>query len=139
MTWKSTVRRLSFLSAVIGLMFCNVAQGGGIEVFENLTVIESNSISDFQGLIGVNMAAGDNHAQVNMHLIGVGNSLQPGVIYQSTQAGDNIPGEAIDLIEEHAFQSSSGLVSVNQAAGTGSAEANLVRIGYGKAAADMSM
>jgi len=131
MTWGSTVKRLAFSFAVIGLMFCNVAHGSGLETFDNLTVIEDNAISGFQGLIGVNMAAGDNHAQVNMHLIGVGNTLQPGVIYQSTQTWDNIPGEASDLIGEYAFQSSSGIVSVNQAAGSGSAEANLVRIGYG--------
>jgi hypothetical protein len=77
------------------------------------------------------MAAGDNHAQVNMHLIGVGNVLQPGVIDQCTRIGDSIPGEAMDLIGEYAFQSSSGIVSINQAAGSGTAEANLVRIGYG--------
>ena len=131
MTWGSTVKRLSFLFAIPGLIFCNVAHGSGLETFDNLAVIESSAVSDFQGAIGVNMAAGDNHAQVNMHLIGLENSLQGGLIYQSTRAWNNVPGEASDLIGEYAFQSSSGIVSVNQAAGSGSAEANLVRIGYG--------
>lgn len=131
MTWESTVKRLSFLFVVLGFMFCNVAHGGGLEAYDNQTVIEGAAVSDFQGLIGVNMAAGDNHAQVNMHIIGAGNALQPGVIYQSTQTWDNIPSNAGDVIGDYAFQSSAGIVSVNQAAGSASAEANLVRIGCG--------
>jgi len=112
-------------------MFCNVANGSGLETFDNQTVIESNAVSDFQGLIGINMASGDNHAQVNLHLIGVGNVPQSGMIDQATQAGGMIPGNSLDLIGEYAFQSASGIVSINQAAGSGTAEANLVRIGYG--------
>ncbi|NLN59901.1 MAG: hypothetical protein GX147_04205 [Deltaproteobacteria bacterium] len=131
MTWGTTVKRLSFLFLVTGLMFCNVAHGSGLEVLTNLTSIETNAVTDFQGLIGINMAAGDNHAQVNMHLIDVGNTLQPGVISQSTGNWEDVPGETMDCICAYAFQSSSGIVSINQAAGAGSAEANLVRIGYG--------
>lgn len=133
MNWGSTVKRQSFLFVIMimGLMFCNVASGSELEILDNQAVIENNAFSDFQGLIGVNMAAGDNHAQVNLHLIGVGNTLQSGVIDQYTRAGESITGETMDLIGDYAFQSSAGIVSMNQAAGSGSAEANLVRIGYG--------
>ncbi len=131
MTWGPTVKRQSFLFLAMGLIFCNVANGSGLETFANQAVIENNAVSDFQGLIGINMAAGDNHAQANLHLIGVGNTLQSGVIDQFTQPGICISGEAMDLIGDYAFQSSVGIVSINQAAGSGSAEANLVRIGYG--------
>jgi hypothetical protein len=131
MTWWSTIKRQSFLFVVMGLMFCNVANGSELDTFDNQTVIESNAVSDFQGLIGINMAAGDNHAQVNIHLIGVGNTSQQGLIDQVSLNGGNVPGKTMDLIGDHAFQSATGIVSINQAAGSGSAEANLVRIGYG--------
>ncbi len=131
MTWGTTVKRLSFLFFVTGLIFCNVARGSGLEALSNQTLIEANAVSHFQGLIGINMAAGDNHAQVNIHLIGVGDLLQPGLIFQSTRTWDDLSGETMDYIGEYAFQSATGIVSVNQAAGAGSAEANLVRIGYG--------
>lgn len=134
MNWGPTVKRQSLLFTVIGmigLMFCNVANGSGLETFDNQTVIEGNAVSDFQGLIGINMASGDNHDQVNLHLIGVGNTPQVGVIDQVTQGGGMVPGKSLDLIGEYAFQSALGIVSINQAAGSGTAEANLVRIGYG--------
>jgi len=115
----------------MGLMFCNVANGSELETIANRTMIENHAVADFHGMIGINMAAGDNHAQLNLHLIGMGNTLLPGLIDQCTRAGESMPGEAMDLIGDYAFQSSVGIVSINQAACSGSAEANLVRIGYG--------
>lgn len=82
------------------------------------------------GRIAVNQAAGAGNAQANLAAMANGASIEQARVdaRQATQAGDRSRA-ARAHIGTDAFAQSSGLLSVNQAAGSGNAQLNLFALG----------
>lgn len=97
----------------------------------NQSLITGEVLKESSGIAGVNMASGDNHVQSNMWIIGI-ESFNRGFINQETVCRSEAPDTAIDLIGDNAFSNIKGICSINQASGSGDAEANLVSISIGK-------
>jgi len=104
----------------------------------NQTNISGNALSDSRGIIGVNMAAGDENVQVNARAIVIGEGVPvlsdlniQQRIHNKLTLGS--PSYNLDYIGGDAFAGSTGIISINQTAGSGTAQANLVSIGIGGA------
>lgn len=97
------------------------------------SLIEDSAI-DTQGLVGVNVGAGDLHQQINGRAIAIG--LQGSARLQLQQ---ELELQNLDLNQDaHAhllgesFSRSSGLIGINQAAGTGNQQINAFRLSHGR-------
>ena len=97
----------------------------------NKTTITDHVFSGASGVAGINMASGNNHVQANTWRIGLG-EYNFGLLKQDTICVSKPPDKSIDLIGGNAFSGVKGIFSINQASGSGSAEANLVSISFGK-------
>lgn len=88
-----------------------------------------------QGRTGINQAAGSGNTQVNLAAIAL-SSDAAALQLQSRQsaAASDARRDASARIDAAAFQTTRGLLSVNQAAGAGNAQANLIGIGRGDSA-----
>ena len=99
-------------------------------------VIEGAAVSGAQGRIAVNQAAGTGNAQANLGalatsdgglgLVGVHAAQKPGATSPALRERD-----AAARIQHGAFSGSQGVLSVNQIAGSGNAQANLFMVGQG--------
>ena len=99
-------------------------------------VIEGAAVSGAQGRIAVNQAAGTGNAQANLGalatsdgglgLVGVHAAQKPGETSPALRERD-----AAARIQHGAFSGSQGVLSVNQIAGSGNAQANLFMVGQG--------
>ena len=99
-------------------------------------VIEGAAVSGAQGRIAVNQAAGTGNAQANLGalatsdgglgLVGVHAAQKPGATSPALRERD-----AAAHIQHGAFSGSQGVLSVNQIAGSGNAQANLFMVGQG--------
>lgn len=105
------------------------AQGPGLEQTMSTTEIHGDSLSEVHGVLGVNQAAGDANAQSNSRAIAL--SLDGGVAIAYTfdkQVVDLnevvIPDVAVSRIGDHAFNGTSGLISINQASGVQNMQLN---------------
>lgn len=123
----------SILGTVLGILLATAVAAQPPQGGVNVNIIEDNALAGSTGVIGVNTAAGDNHVQANQWSIGVGTTADFGHVDQTTLSIGTPPELSIDRITDNAFQGVSGLLSVNQAAGSGSAESNQVCIGIGMA------
>lgn len=85
-----------------------------------------------RGRVAVNQVAGEGNAQANLAAIaaGRGGALTTAAVRQTVGAGDP-RRDAHARIDGQAFAQTRGLLSVNQVAGGGNAQANLVLIGEG--------
>ncbi|MEO6170652.1 MAG: hypothetical protein ABIO84_06940 [Lysobacter sp.] len=90
--------------------------------------IDGRAFAGANGAIGANLAAGDHNLQANLRSVAVGRHADAGVV--ALQARDNdhydTPAHATASIGGQAFRQAGGLVSINQASGSGNAEANIV-------------
>ena len=130
------VLSLLVLTSVAGWDIRDAAAGGDIVV--NETDISGNAFSSAEGAVGVNIAAGEDNLQVNARAIAIGldgDFVFPFIsVHQSTNSESTTESASYSSnnIGDGAFAGSSGIISVNQAAGSGSAQANLVSIGFGE-------
>lgn len=90
--------------------------------------IDGRAFVGASGAIGANLAAGDHNLQANLRSFASGG--QADALVNATQVRDNdhynTPTHAAASIGGQAFGQASGLVSINQASGSGNAEMNLV-------------
>ncbi len=121
-------------TAIISSAITTVDAEDGLII--NQTNISGNALSDSRGIIGVNMAAGDENAQVNARAIVIGEGVPvlsdlniQQRIHNKLTLGS--PSYNLDYIGGDAFAGSAGIISINQTAGSGTAQANLVSIGIG--------
>ena len=99
-------------------------------------VSDGAAVSGAQGRIAVNQAAGTGNAQANLGalatsdgglgLVGVHAAQKPGATAPALRERD-----AAARIQHGAFSGSQGVLSVNQIAGSGNAQANLFMVGQG--------
>lgn len=100
--------------------------------------IDDRAGQQVSGRIGLNQAAGSGNAQLNLAAIAVSTNGVGGLELQSRQR-TSAGGLPVDLrrryasarIQGHAFDASNGLLSINQAAGSGNQQTNLFAIGQG--------
>jgi len=102
-------------------------------VVENFSRIQGD-VAGGQGLVAINLAAGDSNAQLNASALAI--SVGQGI--QEMQLRQNINFSAIDqaqdsisTINENAFANVQGALSVNQVSGVGNAQINAISIGIG--------
>lgn len=90
--------------------------------------IDGRAFAGANGAIAANLAAGDLNLQANLR--GIANGVRADVAIAAVQAhaGDRFdtPLHATASIGGRAFEHASGMVSINQASGSGNAEMNLV-------------
>lgn len=117
------------------------AQDGG---YAARTVVDGNALSNVQGAVGVNMAAGDFNLQFNGTAIALnadqrGRGLAQVSTLQAIGANRGVmPDVAVIHIGEDAFANVRGVLSLNQASGLGNAQANGVAIVLGVHAEDLA-
>ena len=99
---------------------------------DSISTINENAFSNAQGALSVNQVSGVGNAQINAISIGIGLG---GAVIADVQLAATTSGQPVSApdepqyrrearIEGQAFKGSSGLVQVNQLAGTGNATAN---------------
>jgi hypothetical protein len=90
--------------------------------------IDGHALSGTSGAIGVNQAAGDHNQQANLRAFAIGDyasaTVQPTQLRTHNRA--TAPDVATATIGGQAFNGASGILSINQASGTGNAEVNAV-------------
>ncbi len=132
------MRRLSTLPALLLLvtslatpaMAQNAPQGSYDSMLQYLTStrIDGQALSGASGVVGVNMAAGDFNQQANLRALAVGPNAGT-TVRARQQQHDNLassPDQASASIGDRAFQGAQGVLSINQASGSGNAELNVV-------------
>jgi hypothetical protein len=92
------------------------------------TRVQDTAFSGADGAIAINMAAGDGNLQANQRAFARGGRAIAAVQQRQHQAGNVLaaPDHASASIGGAAFAGAAGLLSINQASGSGNAEANLV-------------
>lgn len=90
--------------------------------------IGDSALAGASGAIAVNQAAGDLNMQANVHAIANGGYADAAATARQLRSGDRFdtPHQARVGIGGQALSGASGIVSINQASGSGNAEVNLV-------------
>ncbi|WP_093138036.1 hypothetical protein [Pseudoxanthomonas sp. GM95] len=92
--------------------------------------IDGQALTEASGAIAVNLAAGDANLQANLRSIARGQQADALVDARQLSSGDRVidndPMHASASIGGNALNGASGLVSINQASGSGNAELNVV-------------
>lgn len=95
-------------------------------------VVEPVQIAGVNGRLAVNLAAGNGNQQINGAILSMGDVAQSGgVVVQRSLSNDRSDRVTHIALEGEAFGNSSGLISVNIAAGNQNQMANLAVIGVG--------
>lgn len=127
------------MTRAIGLaMLCLCAPLALAQTPRDRADIDAGTATHATGRIAVNQAAGTGNAQANLAAIAVGDASAAHVdAMQGAQVGDQ-RGVHSRAARAHigvgAFADGSGLLSVNQAAGSGNAQLNLFALGAGASA-----
>lgn len=127
---------VTLFAAALGgtLPLCVVADG--VAGYSTQTIIDGNAGRDSQGLLGVNMAAGDSNLQSNTVAITINDANGPAQAQanalQVIDTGQfTVPDVAVTRIDGNAFGNAAGAIGLNQAAGAANAQANNVAIAIG--------
>lgn len=120
---------------LLGISMAWACTGIGAPLSENSAHIGS-SAQGYQGNLMVNQASGSWQQQANSRAIAIGHDSQANVTTQ--QHIDALPasaaGNARAEIEGAAFSRGSGILGINQGAGTGNQQINAVRLQQGASA-----
>ncbi|NZA25010.1 hypothetical protein H0E84_01300 [Luteimonas sp. SJ-92] len=94
------------------------------------TRIEERAFAGASGAIAVNMAAGDLNQQANLRSLAVGDGAHASASARQRSLADvaDAPHGAAAVIGGRAFAGASGMVSINQASGSGNAELNAIAV-----------
>ncbi len=98
----------------------------------NFTSLEDRVFSGARGLGGINLASGEANLQLNLWSIALGAPAYSLAEQEGPCLTSSWPERALNLISGEAFSHLRGIFSVNQAAGSGNKEANLVAISLGQ-------
>lgn len=116
-------------SIILGLGLTFVCVSSATAGSTATTQISGNAFGQVSGSVQVNIAAGDGNQQSNATSLATGDNAQATTDVKQTVSGSNgAPGNFSASISGNAFRNASGLVSVNEASGTGNAQANQVAI-----------
>lgn len=113
------------------LLLCSLSAAAASQ-HQDVSHIAPGSLNDVSGVIGINMAAGDNNAQANLHSIAIGENAQVAHRNQMTVNASSTDGAASASIEAGTLNNAYGLISVNQAAGSGNIQLNSMAIALGE-------
>ncbi len=128
---------LVFMASALSLPAKGLSSDEALEpgqpLLVNRTEISERALSGATGMIGVNMAAGDNNAQANIRAIVVGGEATADAASEQRASGSapNLPSLQQDIITGGAFSGAVGVIGVNQSAGFGNTQGNLLAIGLG--------
>ncbi|MDT8879690.1 hypothetical protein RSO68_09415 [Halomonas saccharevitans] len=97
------------------------------------SIIDGNSLSNVQGAINVNMAAGSQNLQSNAGVIAMGeNALASNIVVQIVTTNNRlVPEQASAVIEDRALSQAVGWISVNQVAGQENVQSNTLSVALG--------
>lgn len=124
----------AFISTVICATMLLILSGNimAADINTNINRIESGSLSNVSGVIGVNIAAGDNNAQANIRSITVGKNAKSLSSSQMKTFALSDNDVASVSIGANTLTNARGLVSINQAAGSGNIQINDIAIALGE-------
>lgn len=96
----------------------------------NDAAISNSALSHVNGIVGVNQAAGDFNLQANSRAIAISETGQATADIEqlSSLAGGSAADVSSTTITDKAFQNAAGLLSINQASGSGNLESNSIVI-----------
>ena len=126
---RSAVKAIVLMTA-LAAVWSGSLQAGDEYGYLNDAVITNNALSNIKGILGVNQAAGDLNLQANVRALSdVPGSAATAEVHQfSVGVEVNDADTSFSRIEENAFQNSVGLLSINQASGSGNVESNSIAI-----------
>lgn len=129
---------------VASLLLLSFTAHAGAAV-QDINRIEQNSLNNLSGIVGVNMAAGDNNIQANNTSIAIGDYAKTNIRSSAKNSNNNQTQDnniqnnmASVRIEANTLQNASGLISINQVAGNNNIQINDIGIAFGKDAQVMS-
>lgn len=96
------------------------------------TAIGDAALAGASGRIAINQSAGFGNAQANMAAIGTGPTATASIDNRQQTRRQASSGAATAQIDGAAFSGARGVISVNQASGTGNVQANLVALAAGR-------
>ena len=102
------------------------------DINKNINRIDPGSLSNISGVIGVNIAAGDNNAQANIRSITEGKNAKSLSSSQMKTFALSDNDVASVSIGANTLTNARGLVSINQAAGSGNIQINDIAIALGE-------
>ena len=104
------------------------------------SMISDTALAGAQGRVGLNMAAGDANVQANSAALAIGEFARATSSVDQTLDATKLraPSTAVAVITDRAFSNAAGLISVNQASGTGNLQVNSLAIGLGSHAEAVS-
>ncbi|MFD1006627.1 hypothetical protein [Oceanisphaera ostreae] len=126
---KVATKTVNYATATLLFVSLNVAAA---DLHQNINRIEPNTLNNASGFIGINVAAGDNNLQANSVSIAIGKNAQTlnrSSMHTSTLNGE--AGSASVSMGANTLHNASGLISVNQVAGSGNAQLNAIAIAFG--------
>ncbi|MCY1393118.1 hypothetical protein D9M71_80050 [compost metagenome] len=115
---------------LLALLCSAVAHAGGPAVINSSPI--DNSGAGYQGNFGLNQAAGDQQQQANTRAIAIGANGQASAQVRQrvvTSAARDMAARAV--IGGDSFSSGDGALGVNQSAGAGNQQVNVMRISVG--------
>ncbi|WP_319782597.1 hypothetical protein [Oceanisphaera sp. IT1-181] len=136
---KAASQSVTYTTAALLFVSLNVAAAN---LHQDINRIESNSLNNISGIIGVNTAAGDNNIQANNKSIAIGQQAQAISKSKMYTEGLNHNGVASVRIEANTLHNAHGLISVNQVSGSHNIQLNDISIAFGEHAqvlSDMSL
>lgn len=97
------------------------------------SLIDGNSLSNVQGAININMAAGNSNLQSNSGVIAMGDyALANNIVVQVVESNNRLAPElATAVIKDQALSQAVGWISVNQAAGQENVQSNTLSVALG--------
>lgn len=97
------------------------------------SLIDGNSLSNVQGAINVNIAAGNSNLQSNSGVIAMGDyALANNIVVQVVSSNNRLaPEQATAVIKDEALSQAVGWISVNQAAGQENVQSNTLSVALG--------
>jgi len=104
------------------------------------SIMSDMALAGAKGRVGLNMAAGDANVQANSAALATGELARATSTVDQTLDATKLqaPSTAVAVITDRAFSNAAGLISVNQASGTGNLQVNSLAIGLGSHAEAVS-
>ncbi|WP_417618200.1 hypothetical protein [Oceanisphaera sp.] len=125
---KVTTITAHYTAATVLLLSLNVMAAAH---HQDVSTIAPGTINDVSGVIGINMAAGDNNAQANLRSITIGENAQAAHRSRMTVTASPDDSAASASIAANTLNNARGLISVNQVAGSGNIQLNDIAIALG--------
>lgn len=113
-------------------LLCMCLNISAAEIHQNINRIESNSINNVSGVIGINIASGDNNIQTNTRSIAIGKNAQSITKSELSTQPLDINSSSTVSMAAYTLHNAHGIISINQVSGSGNIQVNDMTIALGE-------